>query len=538
MQVLTEREDPELAILFTLKTQKTRMSGPNKHTAIKPPTWEAEGAVQESTRKLFRSYAGVLTCITLVYTIVIIGNVRASPNVQIEQDKWPRMIRTVILMAVAGLYSGVEMVSAIQHSGEVFFILLFPIASYEIRYLDSQELAIVGCISKSSSSPVAHLFAVAVLIEGSYRALCLHLFGAMCIGVNAIVFRVPLGTMADCGLMAASIARQSVFMVGALLSLCFLCFGENVRRHVVQHFSEVEIWEQLCAARLTLLKEREERDLLFASITHELRNPLHAVVGSVELLQTETEPDRITDLLTTCNICCDTILMLINNVLHFFKMAAHKVQIASGSCSFADLLSRVLRMMRAVVQKKGLYLRYKQISSLPPAVLTDEAKLSQLTINLISNAIKFTEKGGVTVKVDWTQLGSAEDVEKEIELRVNTPTSHISCEEEERRPHTHPVVDEGLDTATPITTIEHYQSRALQNPLPNDGGPYIRSSREPSEDSKRGRELRKLPTDEGGNVGVLKIEVIDTGVGIALEEQARLFMPYEQGRGPRFDSLR
>lgn len=138
----------------------------------------------------------------------------------------------------------------------------------------------------------------------------------------------------------------------------------------------------------------------FANMSHELRTPLNAIFGFTQLmLKDSTITEKQLENLNTIQRSSEHLLSLINNVLEFSKIEAGRSKLVEESFDFHYLLINIKEMFLLRALKKGLTLTFNQSSDLPRFVKGDQNKLSQILINIISNAIKFTETGSVKVNV-------------------------------------------------------------------------------------------------------------------------------------------
>jgi signal transduction histidine kinase/CheY-like chemotaxis protein len=157
--------------------------------------------------------------------------------------------------------------------------------------------------------------------------------------------------------------------------------------------------------RARLAQEQAEaanqaKSVFLASMSHELRTPLNAILGFSALMRDEpnlSDPQRKT--LDIINKSGEHLLALINDVLDMAKVESGRVVLASTPFDLGEMLLDLADMMRARAEAKGLELRLDQSSAFPRFVRADVAKLRQVLINLVGNAIKYTERGCVTVRL-------------------------------------------------------------------------------------------------------------------------------------------
>ena len=130
-------------------------------------------------------------------------------------------------------------------------------------------------------------------------------------------------------------------------------------------------------------------------MSHEIRTPLNGVVGLVELL-IETKIDRTQkDYLTTIRKSSDDLLNIINDVLDLSKIESDKLELIPKKTNLPDFLKRMIVLFSQRAKDKNINLRLTLDDDLPNYIFFDEHRLSQITTNILSNAIKFTSKGTV-----------------------------------------------------------------------------------------------------------------------------------------------
>jgi signal transduction histidine kinase/ligand-binding sensor domain-containing protein/ActR/RegA family two-component response regulator len=154
------------------------------------------------------------------------------------------------------------------------------------------------------------------------------------------------------------------------------------------------------------------KSVFLANMSHELRTPLNAVIGFAQVLERQsTASGRDRESLRIIQRSGEHLLGLINDVLSLARIEAGRLTLVPGPFDLRALFGSVHDMVRERAEARGLDLTFELDASLPPSVLGDAGRLRQVLLNLLGNAVKFTERGGVVLRARW-QEGRA-DVEVE-----------------------------------------------------------------------------------------------------------------------------
>jgi CheY-like chemotaxis protein len=143
-----------------------------------------------------------------------------------------------------------------------------------------------------------------------------------------------------------------------------------------------------------------------ATMSHEIRTPMYGVIGATELLARSALNREQSSLLQTINTSGRTLLSLIDNILDLAKIEAGKLELKPRVFEVRALVSSSIEMIRQNIQDKPIVLEVQVSPDVPPLVKTDTNCLRQILINLLGNAVKFTEAGKVSLMVTTSGYGT------------------------------------------------------------------------------------------------------------------------------------
>ena len=142
-----------------------------------------------------------------------------------------------------------------------------------------------------------------------------------------------------------------------------------------------------------------------ANMSHEIRTPMNGIMGMLTLALNKEREEKIREYLTIAKTCADSLLNLINDILDISKVEAGKLAIEIIDCNVDEVLSVIYSSMRPSALEKGIGFEVVLMTDVPEQIKTDPTRLNQCLVNLVGNAVKFTETGGITVELSLEEMG-------------------------------------------------------------------------------------------------------------------------------------
>ena len=151
-------------------------------------------------------------------------------------------------------------------------------------------------------------------------------------------------------------------------------------------------------------KEKVEQSLIFkdqflANMSHEIRTPLNGIIGLNEVLEDTALSTEQQTIVGSVRKSGESLLVIINDILDFSKIEAGKLELEFKPFDVLGLIAEIEALFAPKIDMKGLSLEVLVANDMPAVIVSDEIRLKQILINLIGNAVKFTEKGKIQLKV-------------------------------------------------------------------------------------------------------------------------------------------
>ncbi|MBE6913796.1 MAG: response regulator [Ruminococcaceae bacterium] len=190
----------------------------------------------------------------------------------------------------------------------------------------------------------------------------------------------------------------------------------------------------------------EAKSLFLANMSHEIRTPINAVLGFDEMILRETQEKSIRTYAADIMSAGKTLLSLINDILDFSKVEAGKFEIIPAQYELSSLINDLNNMIKDVAAKKGLKFILDVDAQTPHLLVGDEIRIRQCVMNLLTNAVKYTETGSVTMRVGFHDVSA-----DEINLHFSVKDTGIGMKQEDMK-----------DLFSPYKRIDEAKNRWVQ----------------------------------------------------------------------------
>jgi len=176
---------------------------------------------------------------------------------------------------------------------------------------------------------------------------------------------------------------------------------------------------------MALRQADENKDLLIATVSHELRTPLHGILGLIQVVESKTKEEGILEHLSLCKDNANLLLNLVNSLLDLQQIQHGEVKLNPSQVHLHSLVYSITRLFSFIAHEKNVELCVRIEENVPQYIITDEGRLKQILINLVSNALKFTFSGNITICV-------SEDLENTDHLKFSVLDTGIGIKKEQQ----------------------------------------------------------------------------------------------------------
>lgn len=272
------------------------------------------------------------------------------------------------------------------------------------RWLDARELALLVEMNQKEAFAPARRLAWTIILVGMVSA------GLLGVGVYLLARQIaePILAIADTATQVAGgdLSRTAPVLTQDEIGLLAATFN-RMTGQLHELYNELEAKVDERTAQLSIAKERAEeatriKSEFLARMSHEIRTPMNAVIGLTNLTLKTKLSTAQRDYLTNVVDASQHLLLIINDILDFSKIEAGKMELESTHFLLHPVINKTVGMFQAKAAEKGIKLSYTVDSKVPLVLKGDALRLGQVLINMVSNAVKFTDEGEIIIRVELT----------------------------------------------------------------------------------------------------------------------------------------
>ncbi|MDR3231046.1 MAG: response regulator, partial [Synergistaceae bacterium] len=175
---------------------------------------------------------------------------------------------------------------------------------------------------------------------------------------------------------------------------------------------------RLSAAKMRSDEENRSKSTFLARMSHEIRTPMNAIIGMSELALRSQDAASIEEYVTNIKQAGYNLLSIINDILDFSKIESGNLEITPVPYQLSSLLADVVNVMRVRILEKPIYFAVRADGRLHNQMIGDEARIRQILLNVLSNAVKYTREGDILLAIDGVETGEAGEGETLMTIRV------------------------------------------------------------------------------------------------------------------------
>lgn len=206
----------------------------------------------------------------------------------------------------------------------------------------------------------------------------------------------------------------------------FVYTVKDYQKEITRFLNQESIVKAVEEQNEKLRQAEKDRTKYFSNMSHEIRTPINAILGINEVILRESKEDTIRKYAKDVKNSGRFLLSIVNDILDYSKIKAGKMEIVPAEYNPADMIQEINTLVRSYIGEKPLAYEVKVSDELPQRLYGDEVRITQIIINLLTNAIKYTPEGRISLEVmaDQTEEG-------EFALAVKVQDTGIGIKEEE-----------------------------------------------------------------------------------------------------------
>ena len=232
------------------------------------------------------------------------------------------------------------------------------------------------------------------------------------------------------GLIGAFFIIQRVRLVAKSSKLLELKVHRQTKQLKESNQKLLQEIDERKAAEAKAEKANKAKSEFLANMSHEIRTPMNSIIGFTDLLMTIIKDEKQLDYLQSVKVSGQSLLVLINDILDLSKIEAGKFEIEYQAVNLRSLIDEIRKVFTLKCDEKGLLLNIHVDIAVPEVLIISRTRLRQILINILGNAIKFTEKGSVSLRVKTADTTGLDD---KVNLQIDIEDTGIGIPAEQQQ---------------------------------------------------------------------------------------------------------
>ncbi|WP_045398430.1 hybrid sensor histidine kinase/response regulator [Vibrio hyugaensis] len=180
----------------------------------------------------------------------------------------------------------------------------------------------------------------------------------------------------------------------------FTVFAKQVNRMIEEQHRQTQ---EILQTKESAISANRAKSVFLASMSHEIRTPLNGIIGMTEILSQSELSDHQKEVLTDIDTSSHTLLTLLNDILDLSKIESGHLQLSLIETDIREVVYQSMILFQSKATSKQLELNINLDERIPPRIMVDDHRIKQILMNLVSNAVKFTQEGYISIDIDYQE---------------------------------------------------------------------------------------------------------------------------------------